>query len=334
MPPAFLILVVLLSLGLSACNRGGPTQATARRSPAPTASGPLSWKVLESAPSRRTEVSVAAIGHRIFVMGGFTLGGGSVRSVEVYDASNDSWREGPRFPIALNHAMAVSHQGVVYVFGGYRGPALANATDRAFALSGRAWEELPRMPEVRAAAGAAAVGNVIYIAGGVGPSGLASSLLKYEPETKTWTAEQRLPTPREHLGVAGFDSKLYVVGGRTGGIGTNLATSEAFDPATGSWTALPDMPTARGGSAATATTNGFVVSAGGEADATFDEVEAFDVGGGKWISLPPMPTARHGLGVIAVGARVFVIAGGPNPGFAFSDANEMIDLANLSANPG
>jgi hypothetical protein len=72
-----------------------------------------------------------------------------------------------------------------------------------------------------------------------------------------------------------------------------------------------------------------VLAAGGEADSTFDDAEAFDVEGRRWIVLPPMPTARHGLGVVAVETVVYVIAGGPEPGFAFSDVTESIDLSSL-----
>jgi hypothetical protein len=89
------------------------------------------------------------------------------------------------------------------------------------------------------------------------------------------------------------------------------------------------MPSARGGIAAAASGNGFVLAAGGEADRAFDAIEAFDIDSNRWLVLPPMPTARHGLGVAAVGSTVYVIAGGPRPGFAFSDATESIDLAGL-----
>jgi hypothetical protein len=89
------------------------------------------------------------------------------------------------------------------------------------------------------------------------------------------------------------------------------------------------MPTPRGGLAAAATENGFVVAPGGEAETTFEEAEAYDVEAGTWVSLPPLPTPRHGLGVVAVGTTIHVVAGGPEPGLAFSDAHEAIDLAPL-----
>jgi len=57
---------------------------------------------------------------------------------------------------------------------------------------------------------------------------------------------------------------------------------------------------------------------------TFDEAERFDPATGRWEALARMPTARHGLGAAAVGRAIYVIAGGPEPGFAFSTANERL----------
>ena len=119
---------------------------------------------------------------------------------------------------------------------------------------------------------------------------------------------------------------MYVVGGRVGGVGNNLATAEVFDPGGGRWASVAELPTPRGGLAATATAGGQVVAVGGEAAATFSEAEAFDPDSGRWRSLPPLPTPRHGLGVVAVGEVVYVLAGGPRPGLHTSAANEAIDL--------
>jgi N-acetylneuraminic acid mutarotase len=117
-----------------------------------------------------------------------------------------------------------------------------------------------------------------------------------------------------------------VVGGGVRGVGNNLAAAEVFDPGAGRWSAVADLPTARGGLAATATAGGLVVAVGGEAAATFPEAEAFDPASGRWRWLAPLPTPRHGLGVVAVGEVVYVLAGGPQPGLHTSSANEAIDL--------
>jgi len=67
-------------------------------------------------------------------------------------------------------------------------------------------------------------------------------------------------------------------------------------------------------------------------------VEAWRVGSGRpgdwpsraaadaWRAFPPMPTGRHGLGAAAAGGRIYVLSGGPTPGFSFSDLNEVLDL--------
>jgi hypothetical protein len=44
---------------------------------------------------------------------------------------------------------------------------------------------------------------------------------------------------------------------------------------------------------------------------------------------PPRPAPRPRLGEAADGTVIHVIAGGPRPGFAFSAANEALDLAPL-----
>jgi N-acetylneuraminic acid mutarotase len=181
------------------------------------------------------------------------------------------------------------------------------------------------MPEGRAAGTAVAVDGTVYIAGGIGQSrSLADRTLVYDPAADRWSTAAGMPTRREHLGGAGYNGKVYTVGGRTGA--GNLGAVEAYDPGTGAWQVLPDLPTPRGGLAAAATCDGRIVAVGGENPGTFKEVEAFDVRAGTWASLAPLPTPRHGLGVVTVGPTLYVIQGGPRPGLHVSPATEAIDL--------
>ena len=78
------------------------------------------------------------------------------------------------------------------------------------------------------------------------------------------------------------------------------------------------MPTARGGTSATAG-GGRLVSIGGESSrGTNREVEEFDPGIGRWRQLASLPEGRHGLGVAATGRRLHVLMGGPKPGLTVS----------------
>ena len=294
--------------------------------PAPEATG-LVWQRLSPMPTPRTEVAAAVTDGRIVVAGGFAEPDRTVATVESYDISSDSWSPLPDLPVAVNHAMAASLAGEVYVFGGTLGDGMLS--DAAFVFRDGRWHTLPPMPEPRTAGGAAVAAALIYVVGGVGPAGVAERTLVLDPAAGRWSVAEGLGTPREHMGVGGLEDRVYAVGGRARSL-AGFANAEVLDPVSGTWTALPDLPTPRGGMAATATSNGFVVAAGGEEEGgTFDEVEAFDVEAERWIGLPPMPTARHGLGVVADGTTVYVIAGGVDPGLSFSGAVEAIDLARL-----
>jgi len=315
--------VVAAALLLAACTAGQPPTPAPTTVAAPVPGGESAWRRLAQAPSERTEVAAAAVGDRIYVLGGYGPDGVTLTTVEVFDTGAGTWARGPDLPVAVNHAMAATLDGVLYLAGGNDGNG---PSPQAARLDGDGWRRLAPLPQGRSAGGLVALDGRLYLVGGVVEGGLAADTQVYDPAADRWTPAPGLPTPREHLGAAGSGGRVYVVGGRTGGIGGNLDVAEAFDPAAGRWSSLPPMPTARGGLAATATASGQVVAVGGEAAATFEEVEAFDPGSGRWRSLAPLPTPRHGLGVVAVGDVVYVLAGGPRPGLHTSAANEAIDL--------
>lgn len=307
-------LALVLALLVAGC--------TAKPAPAPTVSG-LAWRSLAPAPSQRTEVAATAAGSLIYVAGGYRGDGATVATVEILDTATGSWRSGPSLPLPVNHAMAATVSGAVYVFGGY--DAGGNPSTSAFRLQGDAWQPIALMPEPRSAGTAAVVDGKVYIAGGIGAGrALASQMLVYDTASDAWSTAPGPPTAREHLGGAAFGGRLYTVGGRTGA--GNLAALEAFDPGTRQWSKLPDMPTPRGGMAAAATCAGWIVAVGGEARATFKEVEGFDTKTGQWRTMPALPTPRHGLGVVVVGNTLYTLAGGPQPGLHVAATAEALDL--------
>jgi len=320
--PKPLATAMLVGLLMSAACDGGPQ-------PVPSY-GNLAWKALASAPSERTEVAATALDGRIYVAGGYRADGGTLATVEIFDTATGRWTGGPDLPVPVNHAMAVTAGDSVYVLGGYDSSGKAFAG--AFRLDGGAWRSVSPLPEPRAAGTAAVVGGKVYVAGGIGSGGaLAGTMLVYDVAGDRWSTAPGPPTPREHLGGAGFDGHLYTVGGRTGA--GNLAAFEDFTVATGQWSSRPALPTARGGLAAAPTCDGRIIAVGGEAQSTFAEAEVFDTKSGSWRALPALPTPRHGLGVVSVGTTLYTLAGGPRPGLHVSGVLEAIDLASLGACP-
>ena len=278
-------------------------------------------------PLERSEVAAVRLGRQIAVVGGFLADGASSPRVDLYAPALDRWTRLPDLPIGVNHAMAAASGSRLFVVGGYAGSLGRGVPQRgAFVLELGSWRQLRLLPEPRAAAGAAIVGGKLYVVGGVDGAGLARGAFALDLGSGRWTAIPG-PTPREHLGVTAARGRVYAVAGRTGGIGSNLALVEEYDPASGRWRRLPPVPDPRGGTGAAAA-SGAIVSAGGEEpEGTIASVYAFDLDRRRWRRLPDLPTPRHGLGVVGFGERVYTLAGGREPGLAVSGVNESLSLS-------
>jgi N-acetylneuraminic acid mutarotase len=130
---------------------------------------------------------------------------------------------------------------------------------------------------------------------------------------KSWTQAAELPTPREHLAAVSDGVYVYTVGGRLLSADQNSAAVERYDPASGKWEKLANMPSARGSYGA-AFIDGRIVAVGGEEPTrVLATVEMYDIATGKWSTVAPLNTPRHGEAVAAVGSAVYCIGGADRP---------------------
>ncbi|WP_062487952.1 Kelch repeat-containing protein [Candidatus Nitrospira inopinata] len=325
-------------LGLLLAGLTASVASVSAQSPQP-ASQPESdrgaWRSAAPMLAKRTEVAVAALGGKIYVVGGFEKPGLSnvmslsiTPSLEVYDPVTDRWTAKTPLPVGLHHVGIGVAGGRLYVIGGYARSGIniwsPVATVYAYDPTTDRWAERAPMPTARGALAVAELGGKLYAIGGFDRKANVAAVEVYDPTLDRWTARAPLPTPRDHLATATVDGKIYAIGGRVNGdYGRNLAVVEMYDPLADRWTGVADLPTARSGITASAL-NGMIYVFGGEGSSgTFRENEAYDPQRDKWRPMAPMPTARHGLGSAAVEGRIYVIGGGPTPGGSFSDANEV-----------
>jgi hypothetical protein len=276
------------------------------------------WQTATPLPLARTEVAASRLGTEIAVIGGFLADGTSTGRVDAYSPRTGRWRRLPDLPAKVNHAMAASAGGRLYLAGGY------GAERMAFVFARGRWHRLRRLPAPRAAAGAAIVGGKLYVVGGViSPGKLAPRMLVLDLRTGRWSFAPG-PSPREHLAVTAAGGVVYALAGRSGG--TNFTTFEAYSPSRRSWLTLPPVPYPRGGTGAAVVGRRIVSVGGEEAAGTIPSVYAYVIGSRDWTRLPDMRTPRHGLAVAPFGDRVYAIAGGPQPGLHVSSANEFLTL--------
>src|SRR5256886_10486426 len=183
------------------------------------------------------------------------------------------------------------------------------------------------MPTARQGPGAGAIGAKIYVAGGMAGNGASLTTLEvYDPATNSWATAAPMGTPRDNPGSTVLGGKLYVFGGRirnADGSTTNgtLATVEAYDPATNTWTGRASMPTGRRTSIV-GTLNGHAQVMGGEImsnGGAFWGNEEYDPGANNSRTLPSLPTPRHGAASGAVNGVIYLVGGGPVAGSAVTD---------------
>lgn len=302
------------------------------------------WEELPPMAGARAEATAAAVGSRIYVIGGvmedfLPVVSGTEGRVDVYDVDTAAWQPGPPLPLAVNHATAVAVGDRIYVVGGYVGSLLFTPVaatwvlDTSVPLEQQAWRPFVPLPAARAAHAAVTDGRTLWVFGGIGEPGAVSIGLPEAFHERTvlsidlqaaapaWQVVGLFPDVRDHLVGAYHDGKVYAIGGRDLLVQSITGRMDVLDVATGAWAVGPAMPTPRGGGGA-AVINGSIYVVGGETNThAFDTAEVYDTALGAWSTLPSMPGPRHGVGVVAVEGALYVEGGGPAPGYAFSATN-------------
>lgn len=250
------------------------------------------WTTLPTNPVPVHHAAATAIGHKIYIFGGFIGPPKGTRGI-YWIPVNRSW---------------------------------------VFDLETNRWTALAPMPTTRGAANAVAVGDKIYVIGGAAiPANFDRPGLTfdaavqdlsvnemYDTATNTWTAKSPMSVARNHATSAVVNGKIYVVGGRVGsvfsnGVSTNIISNEEYDPATDRWRSRKSMPTARSG-ISSAVIGGKMHVLGGEGwigdfGGVFRTHETYDPEADSWTTDPPMPTPRHGFAVGAVGGKIYAVSG-------------------------
>lgn len=310
------------------------------------------WETRAPLPERRTEVSAATDGERIYLAGGFTPPevegerASSPRTLWAYMPADDSWEALTELPEGVHHAPFVHLDGRLYILGGFRETSFDPVANvRIYDIASGTWSEGAPMPTPRGASGFTVHDGHIHVIGGnvasaddvAGRDGVVATEDNsvnvhevYDPATDTWRELTPMPTPRNHLGAATANGRVHALLGRVNDDTYTMTTHEIYDVETDTWTTGPDVPTGRSG-VAVLERDGYVYAFGGENLAegesrTYDSAERFNTSTNEWEELPPMPTSRHGLGAVSFGEGIYVISGGPEPAFNFGDANEFLVL--------
>jgi N-acetylneuraminic acid mutarotase len=288
-------LALLATFATMACAPEGSAAGDDAASPLASPGATLEeWHVRAPLPDERTEVSVTTDGRNVYVIGGFAEAAAqratAPRGMHVYDPAADSWTTPDSIPEGVNHAGFVHHDGRLYIVGGFR----ENTFDP--------------------------IGNVRI----------------YDSASGRWSEGAPMPTPRGALAVVVLDGRIHAIGGNAtaadaltehehhvGEDDSSVGTHETYDPATGTWTRLAPMPTARNHHGA-AVLEGRIHVVAGRVGRNFEMTthEVYDPATGTWTTASPVPTGRSGIAVVARAGRLYIFGGETFTGRArtFDDA--------------
>ena len=141
-----------------------------------------------------------------------------------------------------------------------------------------------------------------------------------EAAENSWTTKASMNTSRTGAGAATVNGVIYVLGGSqrynvtdTGFSYMSINSTEAYSPATDTWTQKTPMPTPRDGLAAAAF-QGKIYCFGGrnvskDYSISTNVNEVYDTETDSWETRTPMPTARSGLQASEVGGKIYLISG-------------------------
>jgi hypothetical protein len=202
--------------------------------------------------------------------------------------------------------------------GGVR-PLTTDAVWR-WSAAGAAWSVGPSLPAAGAAFSWALLGTELHLAGGLGLDGntdIASHYVWDLAGAAAWTTAAPLPEARNHGGGTAAAGWFYAIAGRHGWNESSgdVANVDAFDPASGSWTARAPIPTARSEIAAATSTmeDGRILVVGGSLAGVVPsaDVLVYDPALDAWCALPSLPEPRKGAVAVQVGSRLVVTTGSP-----------------------
>jgi N-acetylneuraminic acid mutarotase len=213
----------------------------------------------------------------------YLLGGeGAAAAVEVFDPAALTWTKKSAAPVGFNHCQPVSYQNKIYVLQAFSG-------------------------------------------GGFPDQGNLAEPLIYDPEKDSWQNGAALDSARRRgsAGAALYKGKLYLVNGIQHGHSSGTTNMfDMYDPATNTWTALPNAPHIRDHCAASVVGDKLYV-AGGRNTSYHDpdnfmaffsktvlEVDCYDFNTGKWSTLAAkLPLGSGGGSMVNLDGKLYYMGG-------------------------
>lgn len=276
----------------------------------------LAWQPAALPPFGVAEGQSVSLNGKLYVFGGFDSTFRCCRPTDrtfAFDPAAGTWQPlAPLPPMNGTEYGGVTHAGLttdgsdIYFAGGYTsnkghtGQLFSTREVWRYDVAANTYTRLPDLPEARGAGQLEYYGGNLYYFGGSDSTrktdvGTLFILSLTDGET-TWREGAPLPNPRNHLGAAVLDGKIYAIAGQHDHDGklTTQNDVHAYDPQTDSWAQLAGLPLAVShNSNSTFVMGGRILVVGGEVDHLkgVSDIFAYSPETDSWSALTPLPQA-------------------------------------------
>ena len=293
----------------------------------------LDWTTVANHPQGHGEATGGVVDNKLFVFGGFTSNFASKASVFALDANLNSWSRLDDMPPMADNSGAggATHMGWtddgtdIYIAAGYAADVSGNAQQFGsrrvykYTVTENSYDELPSLPIDRSAGALEYLDNKLYYVAGTNRARNQdqSDLLMLDLDNlgAGWSYLSQMPNPRNHIGSAVFDGKLFVFGGQKEHDEELVPQDDVhrYDPQTDTWTQLADMPQPFNHIHASVFVYGdYIYSIGGQIvhNATpYASVYAYNPTANTWNQFTDLPAKRFSIVGGGIDGKLFASGG-------------------------
>jgi N-acetylneuraminic acid mutarotase len=224
--------------------------------------------------------------------------------------------------------------GGFYLAGGYiPGSGRTNAHER-YDPQTNSWQPVAPLPAaLDHVQGVRLGGKIYYIGGLLAQATQSNAVYVYDTATDSFSRGTPMPAGRGRGagGVAVYNGRIYYAGGLHDG--KAVPWFDRYNPATGKWTRLPNMPRPRDHFQGAVVDGRFYAIGGRDTtiDATTRRVDVYNLSasaGGVWRTRDTaLPTARAGFATAVLGRKILVV-GGEGSGKAYDTVEAYYTATN------
>lgn len=139
---------------------------------------------------------------------------------------------------------------------------------------------------------------------------LLSPTAPQQPDQGTWLRRAPMNEPRQEVGVAAVNGKIYVAGGFRAN-GTTADSVEVYDPEKDRWDFVARLPIPLHHPAAASVSGKLYIIGGTSPSGVSDALLEYDPETDQWMTKAPLPTARSAAAAAVIDGKIYVAGGSP-----------------------